>query len=188
MKKYIWLFALLALAPLSPAFAGDSHETWEPYKGSAEFERLKSLAGEWQGTSKTGEESDPLVAEYVVSSGGTIVIERLFAHTPHEMVSIYEEDGGKVVMTHYCMLRNKPKMSLTSADNNTMRFDLTTGNDFDASKDRHMHSLIVAFEGDDEIQQQWTCFNEGKNEHTTVVDLKRVPPTGPSSALTTPQV
>ena len=43
-------------------------------------------------------------------------VEKLMPGTPHEMISTYNDENGGLVMTHYCMLHNQPKLKLVSAD------------------------------------------------------------------------
>ena len=84
---------------------------------SKELERVKQLAGRWEGISQEeGKEAEPAVVEYKVTSGGSAVVETLFPGTPHEMVSVYHDEHGKVAMTHYCMLVYLGKPSRIDAD------------------------------------------------------------------------
>jgi len=84
----------------SVGFAGadegksESPDYMEPYTGSAEFERIKSLEGKWEGTSIMHGKEVPVSVIYKTTSGGSVVVETLFPDTPHEMVSVYFEDGG----------------------------------------------------------------------------------------------
>ena len=91
-------------------------EAPKPYVGSAEFEKLKTLAGSWQGTTDMGKGPMPINVQYRVVSGGSAVEERLFADTPAEMVTIYHDQNGKLSLTHYCTLCNRPAMSLVKSD------------------------------------------------------------------------
>ena len=44
------------------------------------------------------------------TAGGSAVQETQFPGTPMEMVSVYHLDGADLVMTHYCVLGNQPRM------------------------------------------------------------------------------
>ena len=64
--------------------------------------------------------------EYSITAGGSAVLEKIFPDTPHEMVSVYyDDDHGKLAMTHYCMMRNRPSFSLVKKDGNTLKLDVT---------------------------------------------------------------
>src|SRR5438034_10298506 len=74
------------------------------------LERLKKLAGTWVEADKDGKPTDKVVSVIRVTAGGSAVHETLFPGQPHEMMSLYHLDGKDVVMTHYCVLGNQPRM------------------------------------------------------------------------------
>ena len=139
---------------------------------SAEFERIKSLGGTWEGTSVDGDKTTPAKVEYSVTSGGTVVVEKLFAGTEHEMVSVYSDENGKLTMTHYCMLPVKPKMDLKSSSEKEIVLDFSSSNKVDASQP-HMHGLALSFPSKDELIQTWQCSESAKKGHQTIVSLKK---------------
>ncbi len=93
------VIALVALGLTMPVFAVDS-------KPNAGWEKLKSLAGEWDGT----EGGKPFHASYKIVSSGTAVMETLDGPDAMQMVTIYHADGGSLLMTHYCSMGNQPRM------------------------------------------------------------------------------
>src|SRR6266480_4580961 len=107
-----------SLAGLFVAQAGEYQST--PYTGSAEFERVKQLVGAWEGTSDMGKEGEKVRVEYRLTAGGSALVETLFPGSAEEMVSVYHDRKGKLAMTHYCMLRNQPRMTLAKADAQTI--------------------------------------------------------------------
>src|SRR5438046_5351727 len=106
MLPALVLFSLLAIGRLT-AWPAD-----KPHKGSAEFERMKSLAGTWKGKADMGEGPMEFTVEYRLVAGGSAVEERIFAGSPKEMVTMYHDQKGKLSLTHYCMLGNRPGMLL----------------------------------------------------------------------------
>jgi hypothetical protein len=161
----------LTLLAITTALAGP--ENGAPYHGSAEFERMKSLAGTWKGTHDMGKGPMELTVVYKVVAGGSAVEERFFAGTPNEMVTMYHDKQGKLSLTHYCMLHNQPGMMLKAADDKKIEFDFdpTCGLD-DASM--HMHSLVITFKDADHISQDWKLFENGKAKDSHPFSLKRV--------------
>ena len=81
---------------------------------------MKSLAGTWKATVDMGGGPMPVTAQYRVTSGGSAVEERLFADTPKEMITIYHDRNGKLALTHYCMLCNRPAMTLVKSDGKSL--------------------------------------------------------------------
>jgi hypothetical protein len=171
-------YALLAglyilFAGMSPAYAGEPSNL--PYSGSKGFERMKSLVGSWEGTANMPKEGEKVRVEYRLSSGGSAVVENLFPGTPHEMISVYYDNKGRLTMTHYCALRNQPRMNLEKADAQNLYFMFAGGSNIDPKKDAHMHSLTISFVDKDHIIQKWALFTGGKQTETSVFELSRVP-------------
>src|SRR5437868_7105013 len=108
MKKLMFASVLFVLA--APAFAGD-HEHMKPVASMPkEFDSLKTLAGTWEGTGMMDGKEQAVTVVYEVTSGGSILVERLMPGTPGEMISVYHRDGKTLSMTHYCALGNQPEM------------------------------------------------------------------------------
>ena len=146
----------------------------KPYTGSPEFEQIKSLEGTWTGSGMMHGKEEQITVTYETTSGGSVVLEKSFPGTPKEMISVYSEKDGQVVMTHYCMLKNQPELGLKSASDGTLEFDLVGGSNMDASKDMHMHSLKLTFKDDNTILQEWTAHNTGEAEkEATIITLTR---------------
>ena len=170
MKNKLFFALCASLSFSTGIFAG---QPGEPYHGSAEFERMKSLAGTWKGSHDLGQGPMDLTVEYRVVAAGSAVEERFFAGTPMEMITMYRDAGGKLSLTHYCMLHNQPGMVLKSAKENSLHFDFdpTCGVD---KKSMHMHSLVITFDGPDHISQDWKLFENGKQKESHPFELKRV--------------
>ena len=159
------LVATLALA--APAAAG-------PADGKAAFERLKSLAGEWQGT--VGAQGGPPASiRYEVGSGGTIVRELLFPGTEHEMLNVYHLVDGQLVATHYCAMGNQPRFKLEAATADELVFGFAGGTNFVPEKDPHIHDGRIKFVAPDRIEEDWTAFAAGKRtgDHQFVMTRKK---------------
>jgi hypothetical protein len=113
--------------------------------------------------------------EYHLTAGGSALVETLFPGSPEEMVSVYQDQKGKLAMTHYCMLRNQPRMTLTKADAQTIELVFARkGNDIDPAKEKHMHALLITFTDNDHIVQKWTLFEKGKDKGGVTLKLARV--------------
>src|SRR5437868_15374337 len=78
--------------------------------GTPQLDALKGLAGEWTGKAKHGDMEHEATVTYKVTAGGSAVVETVFPGTEHEMVTVYHQDGDDLVLTHYCMLGNQPRM------------------------------------------------------------------------------
>jgi hypothetical protein len=121
------------------------------------FERLKSLAGEWQGTAMT-KDGPPAAIRYEVVSNGNTVMERQFPGTSHEMISMYHLDGDQLFAVHYCAMGNQPRMRFEQGSAAELRFAFAGGTNFDPKKDMHIHSARYTFAGDDGLEAEWTVY------------------------------
>lgn len=135
---------------------------------------MKSLVGTWKGTTDMGQGPVELVSEYRLLAAGSVLEEKVFVGTPNEMTTMYYDKNGKLSLTHYCMMGNRPGMVLSSADAKTLRFafDKTCG--INPRQESHMHSLTLTFEDADTLTASCKAFMDGKEmaEHPTV--MKRV--------------
>lgn len=175
-------FSILTVCLVFTAFSfagADSTQTkdmdyMKPYTGSAELEKMKSLSGTWTGTGIMHGEEKPVTYEYKTTAGGSAVLETAFPGTPMEMVSIYYEEDGKLVMKHFCMLKNQPEMKHKSSTDNTIELDYAGGTNM-SEKDMHMHSAVITFVDDNNMKQTWTPYQDGKAmEGATSMTFTRV--------------
>jgi len=176
MRRYaliLLVFACLLLVGSFLAYAGEGRGA--PYSGSKGYERMKQLVGVWEGTSNMGKEGQKIRVEYRLTAGGSAIVETLFPGTDEEMISVYYDDNkGRLSMTHYCMLQNRPHMKLQKAGADSLDFGLVTRSGIDPSKDAHMHALTISFADKDHIVENWTYFEDGKEKGVTKLNLSRV--------------
>jgi hypothetical protein len=129
----------------------------------APLDRWKALAGEWV-AAKDGPmvKKGDLVARYTVTASGSAVVETTFPGSQHEMVTVYHADGADVVLTHYCMEGNQPRMRAKTPAAQRVQFTFDGGTNIDPARDRHMHSAWLEFVSADEIRTEWTEIAGGK--------------------------
>jgi hypothetical protein len=160
-----------AMMFLWPAASG-----WAAEDAKAAFERLKALNGEWHGHAMT-EDGPEVSVIYAVTGAGSVVMERLFPGTPHEMVSMYHLDGQDLVMTHYCASGNQPHLRMNPATSSAteLSFDFVSGSNMNAAVDSHMHSGRIRLKDDAHIENVWIGYEGGKPEGTKRFILARKP-------------
>lgn len=171
-------------ALMSAAQAGDAPEAAKPFDAKTAFEKLKSLAGDWEGTAgMDGAKHTPadqydkkLHVNYRVAANGSTVIETYNAGETNEMISVFHMDGpDKLMMTHYCALKNQPQMKFEATDKpNEMKWVFAGGTNFDPEKDLHVHEGTVKFLAKDKIESAFCGFNGGKKVSTNSFTLSRV--------------
>lgn len=120
---------------------------------NAGLEKMKTLVGTWVAADKDGKPTDEVVSVVKLTAGGSAIHETLFPGQPHEMVSIYTVDGPDLVMTHYCMLGNQPRMKAnTKSIGNKINFEFAGGSNLDVKKDKHMHAATLTIVDADHIE------------------------------------
>lgn len=185
--KRIATFVLSLTLPLLIASAGaalaqsghdhghdHAHDHDHGAKTGSPLDRLKSLAGTWQGTAQHGEQKVPVTVTWRVTGGGTAVSETLFEGTPHEMLTVYTVQGGRLALTHYCAGGNQPFMTQREGGKgNELVFDFAGGANLDPAKDPHMHSGLITFLHDDALHAEWQSWDAGKPTTKAIFDLTR---------------
>lgn len=155
--------------------ASGSLNAGEPTKAtSPEFEKMKSLVGTWQGKADMGQGPIDMTIQYRLLAGGSVLEERVFAGTPNEMVTMYYEKDGKLALTHYCIMGNRPAMLLKSTSGNTLKFAFDKSCGINVAKESHMNALTITFNDEDTITTSCKAYIDGKamDEHPTT--LRRV--------------
>jgi len=152
----------LMLVTLGAGARGDGPPTKAPAT-SPGLERLKGLAGTWVEADKDGKPTDKVVSVVRVTAGGSAVHETIFPGQPMEMVSVYHQDGPDLVMTHYCMLGNQPRMKADpKAPANQIRWTFAGGTNLNPAKDAHMHEATLTFVDADRIELAGVAWVDGK--------------------------
>ncbi|HEV7498348.1 MAG TPA: hypothetical protein VGQ33_00035 [Vicinamibacteria bacterium] len=149
--------AVLILVGGAAALATSAPLASTPGARPPALERMKSLAGDWVSLedgpmTKKGD----VVAHYAVTGAGSAVVETVFPGTDHEMLTVYHADGADLVLTHYCMEGNQPRMRARAPQGSRFDFAFDGGTNIDPAKDRHMHSATLELLGADEIRSEWT--------------------------------
>jgi hypothetical protein len=175
MQKMFTAMAFVFALTSSHGF-GDQ-PTVDKQKSAATFEKLKSLAGTWYEANQDGTPSDKIASEVRVTAGGSAVHETLYPGQPMEMISVYHLDGADLVMTHYCVLKNQPRLKADpTSPANQIRWVFVGGSNLDPSKDTHMHSSTVTFVDEDHLELQGEAWENGKPspEHCGMLKLVRM--------------
>src|SRR5262245_3481481 len=129
MTRQMLLGGLLVLAMQVSTYGDDKTDTkLPPAPTNAGLEKMKKLAGTWVAVDKDGKPTDQVVSVIKVTAGGSAVHETIFPGQPHEMISVYTAEGSDVVLTHYCVLGNQPRMKADSkAPGNQLAFKFAGG-------------------------------------------------------------
>ena len=135
------------------------------------FDKLRALAGEWEGTGAwTGKTASEVSAHYYVTGKGSAVVEDL----SNGMSSVYHLDGADLRVTHYCAAQNQPRLRATSfgTDNSDIRFSFVDITNLRSPSDGHVSGLEIRFLESGHINITFQFTSNGQDTFE-LVDLRR---------------
>lgn len=149
--------------------AGASAE--RPPKVDAEkvFKMLSGLTGQWEGTSKSGMK-EKLDAKLIAQ--GSVLMET----SSMGMATMYHRDGDRVLLTHYCMAKNQPRLQATSLspDGKEITFTFLDGTGMKNRNVGHMDKVVMRVIDKDSYSAKWTWYEKGKHQWMEDVMFRRV--------------
>ena len=165
----------LLLAVSSASQGGDKPEPKLPTPPTnAALETMKKLAGTWLLADNDGKPTDQVASIIKVTAGGSVVHETLFPGQPHEMISVYTVESGDLIMTHYCVLGNQPRMKADPKAPNQIVFRFAGGANLDPKKDKHMHEATLTIVDQDRLELNGIGWENGAPAKEMCCGLKLV--------------
>lgn len=126
------------------------------------YEKLKAMAGDWDGTLPDGK---PIEITYQIINGGA-VLERYRSKDPMwwNMSTAYHLNNDQIVMSHYCSWGNHPRMKTSSTVKKIKELDF----DFidlaeNEPKNGHMRDLTIKFIDKKNVTHHWVWREDGKD-------------------------
>ena len=143
------------------------------------FDKLKTLAGTWEGPMTTTPKQPEIegktmhVSLRVTSMGNTLMHEMTGAGQPDDPITMLYLDGDRLLLTHYCDAGNRPRMTgKSSADGMTTEFDfldVAGGTQYG-----HMHHAVFTFIDANHHTEDWIFMMPGDKPVRAHVDLQRI--------------
>lgn len=162
MVRRFWMAGVLMAAASLSAYGDDKQQPLPAAASNAGFEKMKTLVGTWVKADEDGKPTDDVVSVIKLTAGGSAIQETLFPGQPLEMVSMYTVDGSDLVMTHYCVIGNQPRMRAAAKTvGDQLKFDFDGGANLDPQKDKHMHAATLKFSDEDHIEIDGTAWENG---------------------------
>jgi hypothetical protein len=152
--------------------------------GQKAFEKLKTLAGDWEGpVSVTPAQPDmaldkPVhISMRITSRGNALVHEMQESGTPFDAtkydhpVTMFYVDGDQVTLVHYCDAGNRPRMvGKLSPDGKTLEFNFV---DLSGSNENgHMYQAVFTFIDANHHTEDWTYMMPGDKPMHAHMDLR----------------
>ena len=150
---------------------------------AAAYERFKNLAGEWAGKSTKGW-TDREMISVIARESAVMVISNFEAHPDETMATMVHLDGDRLMLTHYCVARNQPRLEAISIENDgrTISFAFRDGTNLPSRDTGHMDKAIFRFVDDAHYSSQWTFYQDGQESWMEEIVYERVADSSTSSA------
>ncbi len=154
--------AILLITAAASARQGLATSAATQLRAPAVFEQLKSLAGEWKGTTAKGRQ---LSVSYRLTAGGTVLVETWTLGSGRESMTVYHLDRDDLVATHYCPIGNQPTLRLKLPAAPT-RFDFafSSATNLPDPKAAHQDSFTVELLGPHRFTRSETYVEAGAGE------------------------
>ena len=132
------------------------------------FEQIKALSGSWEGKTSGG---GPVQVSFRATAMGSAVMSEI--RGKEDMITMFNLDGERLLMTHYCGAGNQPCMTATaSPDGKTITFDFLDATNLASPEAGHMHHVVISVLDANHHTEEWNYVDHGK-EMKEVFDLHR---------------
>jgi hypothetical protein len=168
-RQFLLITALIAASAALPAADSKSNP---PSNADAAFARLKTLVGEWEATTSSGK----VHLSYELISGDTALLERESSETMPSMVTLYYVDGGRLLLTHYCMMGNQPRMQAKAlnADTGELNFQFLDATNLASPGAGHMHNAKLRIVDNSHLASEWQFYENGQQKFSETAQYTRV--------------
>jgi hypothetical protein len=142
------------------------------------FDKLKTLAGSWEGQLTTVPAEPEVegklahVSLRTTSMGHALMHEATMVGRPDDPITMLYVDGDRLLLTHYCDAGNRPRMvGKLMPDGKTVEFDFldVAG----ATTYGHMHHAVFTVIDANHHTEDWTYMNPGDKPVHAHFDLQR---------------
>jgi len=166
MKQHLLIASILAASAIAVA---EPPKPTESTSAAAAFARLKNLVGEWESPNKSH-------ITYELIANGTALVERDLIPNEPEMLTVYFLDGDRLLLTHYCMAGNQPRMQARRIDtaSGEIDFDFLDATNLASPAAGHMHSAKFKLIDNGHYTSEWTFFDKGEKKFSESDTYTRV--------------
>jgi hypothetical protein len=160
-----------------PAATAHGGPAATPVRAAAAFERLKELQGTWKGWSSKGWEET--ITLQLIANGSVLAESSQFTDDPtgrNRMATMYQLDGERLLLTHYCEAGNTPRLVATASEGGgrTLVFTFLDGINLPSRDRGHMDKVILRLDDGGHFSSRWTWYQNGKESWLEDIRYERV--------------
>jgi hypothetical protein len=123
------------------------------------FDQMKTLAGTWEGKTSSGQTGQ--VTFRVTSNGSALMSE--IKSSEENMITMFNLDGDRLLLTHYCGAGNQPRMKATlSPDGKSVAFEFIDATNLASPAAGHMHGAVFTMVDANHHTEEWIWMQDGK--------------------------
>lgn len=138
------------------------------------FASIKSLSGNWEGK---GEMNEPVHVSFKLTAGGSAVMSEIVSQMhgkSDDMITMFNMDGDRLLLTHYCEAGNQPRMKASvSPDGKSLTFDFVDGTNLTAAQPGHMQRVVFSFIDANHHTEEWRFATADGKEIVRTFDLQK---------------
>jgi hypothetical protein len=170
MKPQLLLIPILLLAASTAGAATPTSD--HPNEAAAAFTRLKSLVGEWEADTPMGKAH----LTYELIAGGTALVERETMGDMPAMMTVYHLDGDRLLLTHYCVTGNQPRLQARRFDPATgeVAFEFLDATNLASPRAGHMHNVKIRLSDNNHFTSEWEFYDNGERKNTEAAQYTRL--------------
>ena len=112
----------------------------------------------------------------MIAAGSVVMVTSDFdAHPGERMVTLFRMDQARLILTHYCVAKNQPRLEATRYENDgkKVHFTFESATNLKSRNQGHMDSAIYDFVDDDTFRSKWTWYQDGKETWMESFTLRR---------------
>ena len=166
-KNALAVIGLSMMVAMAPSAAQE-----KAAKPSA-LDRIKSLAGEWESKDEKGTVLTKTTFEVVAA--GASVMETMQFPDGRSMITVYHHDGDRLMLTHFCMAGNQPRLVAkdTGPDAKELKFTFLDATNLRSPDESHLSGVAFAFQDSTHFKQDLT-FSAGSTHTPMAVSYTRL--------------
>lgn len=162
------LISSAVFAQVSPAVG---QGTTPALAENAEFEKMKSLEGVWEGIASTGAR---MVNTFRIIADGSALLHVEQREGRQDIVTIFYPVGKELRADHYCYLKNQPRLvAKASANPSSISFEMRESTNVSATNAAHHAISNWRFIDANHHAQEWLVFENGKQVRSTQMTFTR---------------
>jgi hypothetical protein len=168
MKRHLLVIATVVLTAAAVHAAGPKSEA---SAGPAAYARLKTLVGEWEADTDMGK----VHVSYELIAGGTSLVEKESGEKMPAMLTVYYLDGDRLLLTHYCMAGNQPRMQARAFNPETgeVEFQFLDATNLTPGAG-HMHNAKIRVADANHYNDTWEFYENGQRKTAETAQYTRV--------------